>query len=113
MSDDEKKPFFIKRRQFPCPENDYNGNWIGYMIGLRFSVQPLSQPKGKVFFKDRFENGSDIPKNQEILDQEADIGVNTTADMALEQVRENVKEALRGLSNILIEECWGHDEYRD
>lgn len=37
----------------------------------------------------------------------------TTADMHLENARDKVKEAVRDLSQILIEECYGHDDYAE
>jgi hypothetical protein len=41
------------------------------------------------------------------------MGVTTTADEHLESARDNVSSAIRHLSEIVIEECWGHDEFVD
>ena len=41
------------------------------------------------------------------------MGVITTADENLEKARENIRLAIQYLSSVLVEECWGHDEYSD
>lgn len=39
------------------------------------------------------------------------MSVQTTADDARDKAREHVTEAIKELSKILIDECWGHDDY--
>lgn len=40
------------------------------------------------------------------------MSVNTAADDALANAKYSVNEAIKELSKILIDECWGHDEYK-
>ncbi len=40
------------------------------------------------------------------------MSVQTTADEHRDAARENVRDAIRNLSQIVVEQCWGHDEYR-
>lgn len=39
------------------------------------------------------------------------MGVRTTADEKLEEAREAVNKAVLALNEIVVLECWGHDEY--
>jgi len=39
------------------------------------------------------------------------MGVNTTADGHRDQAKANIVEAINHLSAIVINQCWGHDEY--
>lgn len=41
------------------------------------------------------------------------MGVRTTADEKLDSASDHIKDAIRDLSAIVIEECWGHDEYSE
>ncbi len=41
------------------------------------------------------------------------MGVRTAADERLDSAHQHIKEAIRDLSSIVIEECWGHDEFRE
>jgi len=38
------------------------------------------------------------------------MSVATTADMKITSAREHVAAAIKDLTEILIDECWGHDE---
>lgn len=35
----------------------------------------------------------------------------TTADKNLDSAKDNIKEAIKNLSTIVIDECWGFDEF--
>lgn len=39
------------------------------------------------------------------------MSVKTTADEELDNVRENIRAAIKSLSRIIVDECWGHDEF--
>lgn len=39
------------------------------------------------------------------------MSVRTTADEKLDEARDAVKIALKALTEIVIEDCWGHDEF--
>lgn len=39
------------------------------------------------------------------------MSVQTTADEHLSAAREAVREAIKNLAKIVVEEVWGHDEY--
>lgn len=39
--------------------------------------------------------------------------ITTTADEHLAHAREDVKAAIQSLSKILVDECWGHDEFTE
>lgn len=39
------------------------------------------------------------------------MSVRTTADEALDIARANIKTAIQQLSKIVVEQCWGHDEF--
>jgi replicative superfamily II helicase len=39
------------------------------------------------------------------------MSVRTTADEKLDSASDHIKYAIRDLSTIVIDECWGHDEY--
>lgn len=41
------------------------------------------------------------------------MSVSTTADEALDKADENIREAISCLNKIVVERCWGHDEYRE
>jgi hypothetical protein len=41
------------------------------------------------------------------------MSVRTEADDQLDRTREHVLGAIMALNKILIEECWGHDEYNE
>lgn len=41
------------------------------------------------------------------------MGYQSTADKHLDKAREDIREAIRCLSEILINECEGHDDFRD
>jgi hypothetical protein len=41
------------------------------------------------------------------------MGYTTTADERLESAREHIKEATKDLSEIVIGECDGHDEFKE
>lgn len=41
------------------------------------------------------------------------MGVRTTADEALEKAQEHLRATYDHLHRIVIERCWGHDEYND
>jgi hypothetical protein len=36
----------------------------------------------------------------------------TDADKNLNSAAEHIKEAIRNLNAIVVDECWGHDEYK-
>lgn len=40
------------------------------------------------------------------------MSVRTTADERLDQADQNMKEAVKALSDIIVGECWGHDQFR-
>lgn len=40
------------------------------------------------------------------------MGVQTTADNHIDEVRKNIAEAVKHLNAVLVEGCWGADEYR-
>ena len=40
------------------------------------------------------------------------MGVITTADERLSSAKGHIGSAIQDLNHILIEECWGHDEFR-
>ena len=39
------------------------------------------------------------------------MGVITTADEKLESAKEHINAAIEDLSEIVVNRCWGHDEY--
>lgn len=39
------------------------------------------------------------------------MGVYTTADERLDSAASHIKDAIKDLSTIVIDECWGFDEY--
>jgi hypothetical protein len=39
------------------------------------------------------------------------MGVVTAADRYLEETRDHVNNAIKTLSSILVDECWGHDDF--
>lgn len=39
------------------------------------------------------------------------MGVTTTADKALDAADEHLREAIRELSKLIVDRCWGHDEF--
>lgn len=39
------------------------------------------------------------------------MSVRTTSDEHLDSARGHIHEAIRDLSQIVVERCWGHDEY--
>ncbi len=41
------------------------------------------------------------------------MSVQTTADDCRDKAREGVLDAIRGLSQIVVERCWGYDEYTE
>lgn len=41
------------------------------------------------------------------------MSVYTTADAHRDRVRQQISEAIKDLTAILIDECWGHDEYSE
>jgi len=41
------------------------------------------------------------------------MSVRTAADERLDSAHQHIKEAIRDLSAIVIEECWGYDEYKE
>jgi hypothetical protein len=40
------------------------------------------------------------------------MGVITRADECLDEAREHIRKAIKCLSEIVVDECWGHDEFR-
>lgn len=48
---------------------------------------------------------------QAISCKENQVSVQTTADEELENTRESVRSAIKSLSRILVDECWGHEEF--
>lgn len=40
------------------------------------------------------------------------MGLRTTADEKLDEAREATDQALKALNEIVVNECWGHDEYK-
>ena len=41
------------------------------------------------------------------------MSVRTTADEHLDSAKQHIKDAVKDLSEIVVEQCWGHDEYRE
>ena len=41
------------------------------------------------------------------------MGVRTTADEKLDEARDSADQALKALNEIVVGECWGHDEWND
>lgn len=41
------------------------------------------------------------------------MSVYTDADKSRDEIRQHIKEIIRNSANILVDECWGSDEYRD
>lgn len=39
------------------------------------------------------------------------MSVTTTADEKLHEARQHIADAIRSLSAIVIDECWGHDDF--
>lgn len=39
------------------------------------------------------------------------MSVHTAADDALDKAAEHIHEAILNLNRLLVEQCWGHDEY--
>ena len=40
------------------------------------------------------------------------MSVTTTADEQLENAKENIQSAIKNLSEIVVDQCWGADEYK-
>jgi hypothetical protein len=40
------------------------------------------------------------------------MSVRTEADSQLDTARDDVHSALKALGKILVEQCWGHDDYK-
>lgn len=40
------------------------------------------------------------------------MGVRTTADEKLDSASEHIKAAAQDLSSVVLDECWGFDDYR-
>ena len=41
------------------------------------------------------------------------MGVRTSADEKVDEARQSIREAARALSQVVVEEVWGHDEYNN
>lgn len=41
------------------------------------------------------------------------MSVQTTADDHLDSAREHIASALEDLSEIIVKECWGHDDFNE
>ena len=41
------------------------------------------------------------------------MSVTTTADEQKDSAIEHIKEAIKNLGEIIINQCWGHDDYSD
>lgn len=39
------------------------------------------------------------------------MGVDTQADVHLDQAAANIQNAIKNLSALVVDRCWGHDEY--
>jgi hypothetical protein len=41
------------------------------------------------------------------------MSVRTTADERLDSAYTHIKDAVKDLSSVIIDECWGYDDYRE
>ncbi len=39
------------------------------------------------------------------------MSVRTTADEKIDEARDSINKALKALNEIVVNECWGHDEF--
>lgn len=41
------------------------------------------------------------------------MSVQTTADENLNSIREHINESIKDLGDIVVDQCWGHDEFNE